>query len=341
MGTLSREILSNKMKLFSILSLGSVGAYNAGGCNDDQYTSGNDMRCKNECDVTNVGRGPKIKYANLMVSEQTFLSKAQVPGMKKKNYVGLLRYDSKFCSDEVLQAINDRKLRIDVGDKSQNAYVVESATYSVPASSDVGGKDAAMVQFRRKGNQKGDQIAGGTRDVIYIQASGMEDLNESHENVKTCIDNVLIATMADDKIDNFKADYTKCALWSRYGMEPDWSEIAPDTTVQPELTTGPDDGDNLIPDNVRCQSSTISKIVNGDDVVKNSWPWIVGVVQGSGNWHMCGGTILNSNHVLTAAHCCDGFSGGQLKVAVGDHNNQINDGEQLYTANKVIMHPKY
>ena len=113
-----------------------------------------------------------------------------------------------------------------------------------------------------------------------------------------------------------------------------------DILISPSPTQ-PDDGDNLIPENVRCQGSTIhapNRIVGGDDAVKNSWPWIVGVRMGG---YMCGGSILNDNHVMTAAHCCDGFSASQIYVIAADHNNNINDGEERYDALKVIMHPKY
>ena len=47
---------------------------------------------------------------------------------------------------------------------------------------------------------------------------------------------------------------------------------------------------------------------------------------------MCGGSILNSNHVMTAAHCCEGFSASSIYVIAGDHNNQVSDGEKQYKA---------
>jgi len=72
------------------------------------------------------------------------------------------------------------------------------------------------------------------------------------------------------------------------------------TTVPP--TTIPTD--NLLPDGVKCNGNAISRIVNGDDAKKNSWPWIVGVRMGG---YMCGGSIISPDYVMTAAHCCDGF----------------------------------
>jgi len=56
---------------------------------------------------------------------------------------------------------------------------------------------------------------------------------------------------------------------------------------------------------------------------------------------MCGGSILSNNWVMTAAHCCEGFSASSIYVIAGDHNNQVSDGEARYDAKQVIMHPKY
>jgi secreted trypsin-like serine protease len=46
------------------------------------------------------------------------------------------------------------------------------------------------------------------------------------------------------------------------------------------------------------------KIVEGTD--EFSWPWMVsmGDYSSSGKWqHQCGGTLLDHENVLTAAHC--------------------------------------
>ena len=63
---------------------------------------------------------------------------------------------------------------------------------------------------------------------------------------------------------------------------------------------------NLIPEGASCpvyNQLLSERIVNGDDAVKNSWPWIVGVRMGG---FMCGGSILSDKWVITAAHCCEG-----------------------------------
>ena len=45
-------------------------------------------------------------------------------------------------------------------------------------------------------------------------------------------------------------------------------------------------------------------IVGGSDAASNEIPWIVSLATTS---HFCGGSIVNSRTILTAAHCIDGY----------------------------------
>ena len=63
-------------------------------------------------------------------------------------------------------------------------------------------------------------------------------------------------------------------------------------------------------------------------------PWQVSVRQG--NWHFCGGTILDETTVMCAAHCFDkgqSMSGYNIRAGVKDKND--NSGQTIEIANGV------
>ena len=50
------------------------------------------------------------------------------------------------------------------------------------------------------------------------------------------------------------------------------------------------------------------KIINGRTAEANEYPWIVGLYanQRCRGIPVCGGTVISSHHILTAAHCVEG-----------------------------------
>ncbi|KAM4700141.1 chymotrypsin-like elastase family member 1 [Discoglossus pictus] len=85
-----------------------------------------------------------------------------------------------------------------------------------------------------------------------------------------------------------------------------------------------------------------ARVVGGTDAVTNSWPWQISLQYLSGGswYHTCGGTLIRSNWVLTAAHCVDRSS--TYRVVVGDHNIYQNDGrEQYISVQKVLIHANW
>jgi secreted trypsin-like serine protease len=52
---------------------------------------------------------------------------------------------------------------------------------------------------------------------------------------------------------------------------------------------------------------TDRRIVGGQDAKPNEFPWQISLQYGGS--HVCGGSVLDSGLVITAAHCCEIFAG--------------------------------
>ncbi|XP_075046968.1 chymotrypsin-like elastase family member 2A [Mixophyes fleayi] len=86
----------------------------------------------------------------------------------------------------------------------------------------------------------------------------------------------------------------------------------------------------------------VSRVVNGEDAVPNSWPWQVSLQYTSGGYwyHTCGGTIISSEWVLTAGHCIS--SSYQYRIQAGRHNlYQSEPQTETVSVIKLINHPRW
>lgn len=85
-------------------------------------------------------------------------------------------------------------------------------------------------------------------------------------------------------------------------------------------------------------------IVGGENAAVGELPWQVLVLPGP---FMCGGSLITTEWVVTAAHCVvDDFNNpmppGDIQVRAGEYNRSQNDGtEQQRNVSSVIVHPNY
>jgi secreted trypsin-like serine protease len=84
-----------------------------------------------------------------------------------------------------------------------------------------------------------------------------------------------------------------------------------------------------------------AQIVGGTQAVAHAYPFMVTYGFGPKD-HYCGGSVLNNQWVLTAAHCVYGENASAFYVRAGDHRISVGgEGEQVRRAVKIIIHPDY
>ncbi|MEZ5227733.1 MAG: serine protease [Acidimicrobiales bacterium] len=86
-------------------------------------------------------------------------------------------------------------------------------------------------------------------------------------------------------------------------------------------------------------SSTADAIVGGTDIGIDQVPWQVSLQDAQG--HFCGGSILDATTIITAAHCLDGISAGELRIVAGTADLRDDTFAQSVGAASMIAYPGY
>jgi len=118
----------------------------------------------------------------------------------------------------------------------------------------------------------------------------------------------------------------------------------PSGTVDPNFVVGAGCGSRKFEHDLSShqtfQTGVSPWVVGGIEAVRGSLPWQVSVQMYYG-FHFCGGTIIDKQWILTAAHCFSDGSDGVVIVA-GEHNLGLTEGsEQKIQVKKAFVHPAY
>ena len=110
-------------------------------------------------------------------------------------------------------------------------------------------------------------------------------------------------------------------------------------------------------------NSMLSRIINGVESRPNGWPWVVSIgvrYRGpTGLWqnrtHICGGTLIEHSHVLTAAHCLEQKIDDRFVpftstnptlesffvLRIGIHDIRLTRSEDIYGARRIFVHERF
>merc|ERR1712033_134947 len=88
----------------------------------------------------------------------------------------------------------------------------------------------------------------------------------------------------------------------------------------------------------------IGRIVGGEEASDGEFPFQVSLrtIGAIGSTHFCGGSIIDKDWILTAAHCCAGQIPLTMHVVAGGIELlTFEEEEQTRNVREIIMHPNY
>ncbi|CAF1544331.1 unnamed protein product [Rotaria magnacalcarata] len=89
-------------------------------------------------------------------------------------------------------------------------------------------------------------------------------------------------------------------------------------------------------------STLLTRIVGGENAVTNSWSWAISLRHDGS--HFCGGSILSSSFIITAAHCIDGITnlvGYSILAGSIYLNSLLSASSQIRSISAIYKHPYY
>ena len=100
----------------------------------------------------------------------------------------------------------------------------------------------------------------------------------------------------------------------------------------------------LIYSNLTLADLKSPKIIGGATSSSNAWPWMVAIYHSQGirgKKFQCGGSLIDKDWVLTAAHCVKGKSAANLSVVINRSDQTDKKMGENIKIDEIVIHAKY
>uniref|UniRef100_H2VCD9 Peptidase S1 domain-containing protein n=1 Tax=Takifugu rubripes TaxID=31033 RepID=H2VCD9_TAKRU len=101
---------------------------------------------------------------------------------------------------------------------------------------------------------------------------------------------------------------------------------------------------SVLSDCGKAPLNTVSENTNGTDATAGAWPWQASLHLSLVDGHVCGGTLITNQWILTAAHCCMNnlhISRAWVVYLGRQSQNGANKYEEKRSVSEIIIHPQY
>lgn len=98
-----------------------------------------------------------------------------------------------------------------------------------------------------------------------------------------------------------------------------------------------------LPKSSQNSSYIIKKIINGVEADPSSFPWVVSMRIKTVNGlyiHICGGSLISDQHVITAAHCLKEYEGSDFAFVIGTQSlDEKPKSQYIYNVANIFSYP--
>jgi len=86
--------------------------------------------------------------------------------------------------------------------------------------------------------------------------------------------------------------------------------------------------------------ASLARIVGGEEADQGTWGWAVSLfISDNQGKYLCGGSIISSSWIITAAHCLEGIVPSNILVYAGSNTRW--SGTQSRTVSRIIVHSDF